>query len=98
VSPSTALNWDGNDWGPIFVVEKITTARPEPIDASTTVTPVNTQNILAPSIQVDDNCPDQKLHEYWGFLVLEELALMLVEEEIPKSADLNIVVFQKVLV
>lgn len=98
VSPSTALNRDGNDWGPIFVVEKITPARPEPIDASTTVTPMNAQNILAPSVQVDDNCPAQKPHEYWGFPVLEEVALMSVEEEIQKSADLNIVVFQKVLV
>jgi hypothetical protein len=86
MSPSTTLNRDGNDWGPIFMVEKITPARPEPIDASTTVTPVNIQNILAPSIQVDDNCLDQKLHEYWGFPILEEVALMLVEEEIPKSA------------
>lgn len=60
------------------------------------VTPVNAQNILAPSVQFDENCSAQKLHEYLGFP--EEVALMLVEEEIPKSADLNIVVFQKVLV
>jgi hypothetical protein len=92
------LNQDENDWGPIFVVEKFTPAQPEPIDASTMATPVNAQNILSPSVQVDDNCLAQKLQEYWGFPVLEEVALMLVEEEIPESADLNIVVFQKVLV
>ena len=37
-------------------------------------------------------------HTSTGFPVLEEVALMSVEEEIQKSADLNIVVFQKVLV
>jgi hypothetical protein len=98
MSPSTTLNRDKNDWGLIFVVEKFTLAQPEPIDASTMATPVNAQNILSPSVQVDDNCLAQKLQEYWGFPILEEVALMLVEEEILESADLNIVVFQKVLV
>jgi hypothetical protein len=47
--------------------------------------PVNSQNPLVPPVQGDENSPERKLEEYCGFPVLEEMALVFVEEEAPEN-------------
>jgi len=72
--------------------EEFPWAPPQPIVASMTVAPLNSHNLLAISVQVDDNSLAQKLEEYWGFPILEEVAPMLVEEEVQESVGLNTMV------
>jgi hypothetical protein len=74
--------------------EEFPLAPPQPITDSMTVIPVNAHNLLAPSVQVDDNSLPQKPEEYWGCPVLEEVAPMLVEEEVLENVGLNTMVTQ----
>jgi hypothetical protein len=53
-SPSTAQNWDENDWGPVFVEEEFPWFSPNLLFASSMETHVSAQNILVPSTQAGD--------------------------------------------
>jgi hypothetical protein len=81
VSPSITQNWDVYDSGPVFLEEEVQTNPFQPMEDPLMASPVNPQSPLVPPVHGEENSPEQKLEEYCGFHVLEEMDLVFVEEE-----------------